>query len=180
MRASTTAQMKSRMKSWTSAKLPWCYRSVTINRIYFLHLTCCRASVLWYLSRPPTADKERLGCFHHAVDAGDLQVLHPHVGDGHQCWALLWCKELAASMAPCCENIPHRSIGSQMVHSLCPPVSPELQLGSRKVSGISQKMQNAAGHQKEGPSAIMYKSACYQGALESTKAVCSAAELALG
>lgn len=121
MRASTTAQMKSRMKSWTSAKLPWCYRSVTINRIYFLHLTCCRASVLWYLSRPPTADKERLGCFHHAVDAGDLQVLHPHVGDGHQCWALLWCKELAASMAPCCENIPHRSIGSQMVHSLCPP-----------------------------------------------------------
>lgn len=83
-------------------------------------------------------------------------------------------------MAPCCENIPHRSIGSQLVHSLCPPVFSELQPGRGKVTGISQKMQNAAGHQKEEPPAIMCKSAYYQGALESTKAVCSTAELALG
>lgn len=37
-----------------------------INRMYFLHLSCCHASVLWHLSRPTLLIRK---CFHQALDS---------------------------------------------------------------------------------------------------------------
>lgn len=48
-----------------------------------------------------------------------LLALWPHVGDGHQCQALLQCEELAVSVAPCCGSI---FAGPQLVHRV--PVQP--------------------------------------------------------
>lgn len=97
-------------------------------------------------------------------------------GDGHQCQALLQCKELAASVAPCCGNI---LIGPQLVHGVPSTHGSEATAWQRKGHWDETENAECCWPSNRGTNSCNVQINSLSGCTENAKAACSGAEQAL-
>lgn len=97
-------------------------------------------------------------------------------GDGHQCQALLQCKELAASVAPCCGNI---RIGPQLVHGVPSTHGPGATAWQRKGHQDGTENAECCWPSNGGAKCCNTQINSLSGCTENAKAACSGAEQAL-